>query len=57
MDICSLLEFLELFWLAFEIVRYFIHRPKKKELANAVESISQRLLQLEKSLPEKSDKD
>jgi predicted secreted acid phosphatase len=57
MDIYSLLEFLKFFWLLFEVVRYFIHRQKEKELAFTVEKLSQRLLRLEKSLKEKSDND
>lgn len=57
MDTYSLFELLKIFWLMFEIIRYFIHRQKEKELAISVESLSQRLLILEKSLKEKSDND
>jgi hypothetical protein len=57
MDFYSLLELLKLFWLMFEIVRYFNHRQKEKALVDSVESFNQRLLLLEKSLTEKSDND
>lgn len=57
MDLFSLLELLKLLWLIFEVVRYFNNRQKKKALADSVESFNQRLLLLEKSLPDKSDID
>lgn len=57
MDFDSLLEILKWLWLIFEVVRYFIYRQKEKELVDSVESINQHLLQLEKSLKEKSDND
>jgi hypothetical protein len=57
MDFYSLFELLKLFWLMFEVVRYIMHRQKEKALVDSVESFNQRLLLLEKSLPEKSDID
>ncbi len=57
MDLHSLLELLKLLWLIFEVVRYFINRQKKKALAETVKEINQRLLLLEKSIPEKSEID
>lgn len=57
MEIFLLLEVLKLLWFMFEIARYYKLRQKEKELANSVESISQRLSLLEKSLKEKSDND
>jgi hypothetical protein len=57
MDSHSLLELLKLFWLMFEVIRYFIRRQKEKALANSLERLSQRISELEKSLTEKSESD
>jgi hypothetical protein len=57
MDFHSLFELLKLFWLMFEVIRYFIHRQKEKTLANSIASLSQRVSKLEKSLTEKSESD
>jgi hypothetical protein len=41
------LELLKFLFVGFEIVRYFLHRQKEKELALTVEKLSQHLYKLE----------
>ena len=47
MELNVLLECLKLLWLGFEIVKHFINRKREKALIDSLESLNQRLIQLE----------
>lgn len=47
MELYVLLEFLKFLWLGFEIACYFINRKREKALIDSLESLNQRLIQLE----------
>ena len=47
MESLILLELLKLLWLGFEVVKHFISRKREKALIESVESLNQRLNQLE----------
>jgi hypothetical protein len=50
MELNVLLECLKLLWLGFEIVKHFINPKREKALIDSLESLNQRLIQLEEKL-------